>query len=68
MCTFDTSILGQWWVEDIHGPFLDFNTQHRCKNFEDLAQWVRDHQLVNKGEDRAMVEYQEGDVRLDTIP
>ncbi|KAF2767049.1 hypothetical protein EJ03DRAFT_241786, partial [Teratosphaeria nubilosa] len=45
MCTFDTSILGQWWVADTHRPFLDFNTEHRCKNFEDLAQWVKDHQL-----------------------
>lgn len=40
MCTFDTGMFGQWWVKDI-GPFVDFNTEHRCKNFDDLRDWVR---------------------------
>ncbi|KAF2772217.1 hypothetical protein EJ03DRAFT_267267, partial [Teratosphaeria nubilosa] len=67
MCSFDTGIFGQWWVKDL-GPFVDFNTKHRCKNFADLARWVREHQLVTEGEDRDLVGFRDGDVRLDSIP
>jgi hypothetical protein len=65
MCTFDTSIFGQWWVEGV-GPFVDFNTKHRCKNFDALSGWVRDHQLSISGGD--LVEFRVGDKRLTEIP
>ncbi|KAK4897884.1 hypothetical protein LTR49_027919 [Elasticomyces elasticus] len=63
MCTFDTSVFGQWWVKDV-GPFVDFNTKHRCKNFDAFHEWVRAHEL--SGGD--LVEFQEGDDLLPEVP
>ena len=34
MCTVDTGVLGQWWV----------NPDHPCKNFDAVRQWAEDHQ------------------------
>ncbi|KAG9571546.1 hypothetical protein KCU79_g41, partial [Aureobasidium melanogenum] len=44
MCTADTGVFGQWWVKDI-GPFVDFNTKHKCKNFEDIRVWAEKKQV-----------------------
>lgn len=65
MCTFDTSVFGQWWVRDI-GPFVDFNTEHRCKNFEELSGWVRRH-AHSKAEGN-LVQLREGDKILPSVP
>lgn len=65
MCTFDTSVFGQWWVEEV-GPFVDFNTQHLCKNFDVMRDWVRGHQISHDGTD--LVEFRKGDTMLATIP
>ena len=54
MCVPDVGILGQvWWqpeneVQPI--PFVDFNTKHRCRDFEGVRQWAEAHQLP-PGED-----------------
>ncbi|KAF2670220.1 hypothetical protein BT63DRAFT_424170 [Microthyrium microscopicum] len=46
MCTADTGVLGQvWWNTEKPTPFVDFNTEHRCKNFDVLRQWAEKHQL-----------------------
>jgi hypothetical protein len=46
MCTADTGVLGQvWWNVEKPTPFVDFNTQHRCKNFDALRQWAESRQL-----------------------
>ena len=65
MCTFDTSIFGQWWVKDV-GPFVDFNTQHRCKNFHDLQGWIREHVMSRAQED--LVGFRKGDTMLSEVP
>lgn len=46
MCTVDTGVLGQIWIypEDPE-PYVDFNTQHRCKNFDDVRRWAEENQL-----------------------
>ncbi|THC88338.1 hypothetical protein EYZ11_012217 [Aspergillus tanneri] len=46
MCTVDVGVLGQVWVwpEDPR-PFVDFNTRHRCRDFDQIRQWAQDHQL-----------------------
>ncbi|KAH0165131.1 hypothetical protein KCU67_g4852, partial [Aureobasidium melanogenum] len=64
MCTADTGVFGQWWVKHI-GPFVDFNTKHKCKNFEDIRVWAEMHQMT-EGEVR--VEFRDGDTVLDSIP
>jgi hypothetical protein len=46
MCTPDTGLLGQvWW--DVNNPksFVDFNTEHKCKNFDAIRQWAEERQL-----------------------
>ncbi|KAK5113808.1 hypothetical protein LTR62_003192 [Meristemomyces frigidus] len=64
MCTFDTSIFGQWWVKD-HGNLVDFNTDHRCKNFGDYRDWYRERAAASKG---SLVKFREGDILLPEIP
>ncbi|KAI3393923.1 hypothetical protein diail_3485 [Diaporthe ilicicola] len=45
MCTADTGVLGQVWF-DHESPtaFPDFNTKHKCKNFDDISRWAVAHQ------------------------
>ncbi|CAG8948117.1 unnamed protein product [Penicillium salamii] len=46
MCTVDTGVLGQIWIyPESPEPYVDFNTQHRCKNFEDVRGWAEKNQL-----------------------
>jgi hypothetical protein len=49
MCTPDTGILGQvWWQpkgEPSPMPFVDFNTQHRCRDYQAVREWAEEHQI-----------------------
>ncbi|KAE8147735.1 hypothetical protein BDV25DRAFT_168922 [Aspergillus avenaceus] len=46
MCTVDIGVLGQVWVhKDKPTPFVDFNTEHKCRNYEAIRQWAEHHQL-----------------------
>ncbi|KAL2889554.1 hypothetical protein HOO65_020096 [Ceratocystis lukuohia] len=46
MCNVDTGVLGQVWYNQSHPkPFPDFNTQHKCKNFDDIRDWAVGRQL-----------------------
>ncbi|CAG8067396.1 unnamed protein product [Penicillium salamii] len=46
MCTVDTGVLGQIWIyPESPEPYVDFNTVHRCKNFEDVRGWAEKSQL-----------------------
>lgn len=46
MCTVDTGVLGQVWVNpEKPMPFVDFNTKHTCKNFDAIRQWAEANQL-----------------------
>jgi hypothetical protein len=46
MCTPDTGLLGQvWWDVDHPKSFVDFNTEHKCKNFDAIRQWAEERQL-----------------------
>ena len=45
MCTVDIGVLGQvWWNKDTPTAFPDFNTQHKCRNFDQIRQWAEEHQ------------------------
>jgi hypothetical protein len=43
MCNVDTGVLGQVWTlqhtSDTPEPFPDFNTAHKCKNFDAVRAW-----------------------------
>lgn len=46
MCTVDVGMLGQvWWDPKEPKPFVDFNTKHVCRNFEDIRRWAEVRQL-----------------------
>ena len=45
MCTADIAVLGQvWWNKEEPTAYPDFNTAHKCKNFDDVRQWAKEHQ------------------------
>ncbi|KAF9889812.1 hypothetical protein FE257_006902 [Aspergillus nanangensis] len=70
MCTVDVGVLGQVWVwPDNPVPFVDFNTQHKCRNFDEIRQWAQDHQLPEDPPDDFMQkEPEEGDTVYPEIP
>lgn len=46
MCNVDTGVLGQVWYDKKHPEaFPDFNTQHICKNYEDIRLWAEKNQV-----------------------
>jgi hypothetical protein len=46
MCKPDTGVLGQvWWDKDFPKAFVDFNTNHKCKNFDAIKQWAEEKQM-----------------------
>ncbi|KAJ2893718.1 tat pathway signal sequence [Zalerion maritima] len=45
MCNVDTGVLGQVWVHPDHpSAFPDFETTHKCKNYNEVREWARLHQ------------------------
>jgi hypothetical protein len=45
MCTIDIGVLGQvWWDRAEPKPYVDFNTQHKCRNFGTVREWAFEHQ------------------------
>ena len=45
MCTVDVGMLGQvWWNKNSPQAYPDFNTQHKCRNFDAIRQWAEKHQ------------------------
>jgi hypothetical protein len=46
MCSIDTGVLGQVWVNPSKPEaFVDFNTKHTCKNFDAVRKWAELRQL-----------------------
>jgi hypothetical protein len=46
MCSVDIGMLGQiWWDPKEPKPFVDFNTKHVCRNFEEIRKWAEERQL-----------------------
>ncbi|TKA80296.1 hypothetical protein B0A49_01587 [Cryomyces minteri] len=49
MCTVDIGVLGQvWWNKDEPTAYPDFNTKHRCRNFDVVRQWAEAHQAPDE--------------------
>ncbi|OJD11651.1 hypothetical protein AJ78_07621 [Emergomyces pasteurianus Ep9510] len=64
MCTADVGVFGQWWVDGV-GPFVDFNTVHKCRNFDDIRKWAEKHQSSRETDKPRK---RPGDVILPNIP
>ncbi|KZM24528.1 uncharacterized protein EKO05_0008690 [Ascochyta rabiei] len=52
MCNPDVGVLGQvWWQsEGDTSPtaFVDFNTKHRCRDYEGVRRWAEEHQMPSE--------------------
>ncbi len=50
MCNVDTGVLGQvWYNPKAPEAFPDFNTRHKCKNYEDVRRWAEALQVRGWG-------------------
>ncbi|RFU74822.1 hypothetical protein TARUN_7446 [Trichoderma arundinaceum] len=67
-CKPDLGVFGQYWVTDksqgVDGSFVDFNTDHKCIDWEPVQKWVQAHQTLED----IVVELREGDKILDVAP
>ncbi|KAI9049225.1 hypothetical protein LZ554_007072 [Drepanopeziza brunnea f. sp. 'monogermtubi'] len=69
MCTPDTGLLGQvWWDPEYPKAFVDFNTEHKCKNFEAIRQWAEERQLPETVPEDFLRPPQDGDTIYEAIP
>lgn len=54
MCNVDTGVLGQVWTlqPGTKEPqaFPDFNTQHKCRDYEAVRRWAEEHQMPPDGD------------------
>ncbi|EPE30042.1 hypothetical protein GLAREA_13090 [Glarea lozoyensis ATCC 20868] len=66
MCSAGVGVFGQYWIADPPGPFVDFNTKHKCKNFGAIREWAEKNQVTE--EDNSRVEFRPGDIVLPEIP
>lgn len=49
MCTVDIGMLGQiWWNKTHPNAYPDFNTEHKCRNFEAVRKWAEEHQALEE--------------------
>ena len=43
-CDSDVGIYTYNWVKDHKRPYPNFNTRHKCRNFDDILRWGRAHE------------------------
>ncbi|KAF2016383.1 hypothetical protein BU24DRAFT_492479 [Aaosphaeria arxii CBS 175.79] len=75
MCVTDVGVLGQvWWqAKDMAKPlpFVDFNTRHKCRDFEAIRKWAEERQLPPESDVDMSLFYEQpapGDRVLPAIP
>ena len=50
MCNADAGLMSHHWIEGYPRPYANFNTWHKCRNFEQVLDWAYKHQIpVPKG-------------------
>ncbi|ESZ95791.1 tat pathway signal sequence [Sclerotinia borealis F-4128] len=46
MCTVDIGVMGQVWVHpEAPEAYVDFNTKHRCRDFDAVRDWAEEQQM-----------------------
>jgi hypothetical protein len=46
MCNVDIAVLGQVWYDKESPTALpDFNTDHKCRNYDAVRKWAEEHQV-----------------------
>lgn len=69
MCTADTGLQPFLWVGNPpHSPhaFPDFSRDHKCKNFDDIREWAKQHQ--GNFEEARFQTPPKGEIVLDEVP
>jgi hypothetical protein len=64
MCNADYTVFGFYFVKD-HSTGMNFNTEHKCKNYDDILAWAENYWLPD---DQRMVEQRPGDIILEEYP
>lgn len=44
MCDADVGVFNYNWVKGRSRPYPNFNTMHKCRNFDDVLTWAKSHQ------------------------
>lgn len=69
MCQPDTGVFGQiWWNPKAPKAFVDFNTEHKCKNYEAIRQWAEERQIPEKVEKDFLQHPESEDIIYEAIP
>lgn len=69
MCAVDTGIFGQiWWNIPQPVAYVDFNTAHKCKNFDAIREWAESRQLPKEPPHDYLQPPQPGDRIYEHIP
>lgn len=63
MCNADLTVYSQYWVKDLGVSFLDFNTKHKCKDYDAISTWIDEHEVFDPS-----ASLWEGDIMLETTP
>ncbi|PPQ65051.1 hypothetical protein CVT26_015747 [Gymnopilus dilepis] len=45
MCASDVGVISYDWISGWEVPFPDFNTYHRCRNFDAILDWAMEHRV-----------------------
>ncbi|KAL1629125.1 hypothetical protein SLS56_005568 [Neofusicoccum ribis] len=71
MCTVDTGVLGQVWFQPSSAPleaFVDFNTRHKCRNYDAIRAWAEERQIPAAVPDDFLQPPSPGDTVYTAIP
>ncbi|KAI2472785.1 hypothetical protein F4781DRAFT_419940 [Annulohypoxylon bovei var. microspora] len=45
MCNSDVGVIPHHWVKDIQDPYANFNTVHKCRDLDSVAEWIEKHEV-----------------------
>jgi hypothetical protein len=47
MCKSDLTLISSYWINTTWRikPFPKFATRHQCRNFDDILNWAKEHQM-----------------------
>lgn len=72
MCSVDIGVMGQVWfrpsADKPPEAFVDFNTRHRCRNFEAIRKWAYEHQVEKPSPADLLEPPHTGDRIFDEVP
>ncbi|OBT95655.1 hypothetical protein VE01_05884 [Pseudogymnoascus verrucosus] len=69
MCAVDVGVLGQVWTfREDPSAFVDFNTEHKCRNYDAVRKWAEKRQLPEEVPPDFLVPLGAEDVVYEEIP